>query len=101
MTRFLVGGLMLAACSLLAQSPSQRPAPDIEFVKIAAGEFMMGCSSGDSDCNTDEKPQHRVRITRPFEIGKYEVTQAEWQSVMGSNPTSTRFGSSALAKAVS
>ncbi len=34
-----------------------------------------------------ERPQHRVLISRPFEIGKYEVTQAQWEAVMGSNPS--------------
>lgn len=29
---------------------------------------------------------HRVRITKPFEMGKYEITQAQWEGVMGSNP---------------
>jgi formylglycine-generating enzyme required for sulfatase activity len=47
----------------------------------------MGCSAGDNECDEDEKPAHRVRITNGFEIGKYEVTQAMWESVMGSNPS--------------
>jgi formylglycine-generating enzyme required for sulfatase activity len=55
----------------------------LEFVRIPAGEFMMGSNSG----GEDEKPVHRVRITRPFEMGKYEVTQAQWEAVMGSNPS--------------
>jgi formylglycine-generating enzyme required for sulfatase activity len=58
-----------------------------EFVKIAPGEFMMGCSPGDAQCQTQESPVHRVGITRPFEIGKYEVTQAQWEAVMGTNPS--------------
>jgi formylglycine-generating enzyme required for sulfatase activity len=62
----------------------------IYFVKIAPGEFVMGCSSGDNDCAADEKPAHRVQITKPFEIGKYEVTQAQWQAVMGSNPSAIK-----------
>jgi formylglycine-generating enzyme required for sulfatase activity len=44
----------------------------------------MGSENG----NDDERPIHRVRITQPFEIGKYEVTQREWQTVMGTNPSS-------------
>lgn len=51
---------------------------------------MMGCSSNDSECDDDEKPAHRVQITKAFEMGKYEVTQAEWESVMGSNPSNFR-----------
>jgi formylglycine-generating enzyme required for sulfatase activity len=65
-------------------------ASNIEFIKIEPGEFLMGCSDGDNACNADEKPQHRVRITKAFEIGKFEVTQAQWQSVMGSNPSVMR-----------
>jgi formylglycine-generating enzyme required for sulfatase activity len=88
MRAFLVIALALAACVLVAQSPSAPLAMD--FVKIAPGEFMMGCSTGDADCNDDEKPQHRVQITKVFEMGKYEVTQAQWQSVMGSNPSTMK-----------
>jgi formylglycine-generating enzyme required for sulfatase activity len=60
------------------------------FVKIPAGEFDMGCSPNDRECdgaNDNERPRHRVRISKGFEIGKYEVTQAMWESVMGSNPS--------------
>ena len=47
----------------------------------------MGCSAGDNSCSPDERPVHSVRITKEFEIGKYEVTQAQWQFVMGFNPS--------------
>ena len=54
---------------------------------IQPGEFMMGCSSGDDKCTDSEKPAHRVRITKRFDLGRYEVMQAQWESVMGSNPS--------------
>jgi formylglycine-generating enzyme required for sulfatase activity len=57
------------------------------FVNIPAGNFMMGCSPEDSDCNADEKPAHRVSITRAFEMGRYQVTQAEYQAVATVNPS--------------
>ena len=57
----------------------------MEFVLIPAGTFQMG--SNDSDAYDDEKPVHTVRITQPFYLGKYEVTQGQWQAVMGSNPS--------------
>ncbi len=60
------------------------------WVKIPPGEFVMGCSPGDGECREEESPPHRVRITRGFEIGQYEVTQAEWEAVMQSNPSSTK-----------
>ena len=61
-------------------------------MKIAPGEFMMGCVEGDKDCLEDEVPTHKVRLTKGFELGKYEVTQAQWEAVMGpdSNPSETR-----------
>jgi formylglycine-generating enzyme required for sulfatase activity len=48
---------------------------------------MMGCSPGDPDCDMFEKPSHKVQITKSFEMGRYEVTQAQWQGVMGSQPS--------------
>jgi len=52
----------------------------------------MGCVEGDKDCLEDEVPRHRVRLTKGFELAKYEVTQAQWAAVMGpgSNPSETR-----------
>ena len=96
MTSIRVG--FLVAWTAFAQSPNaSKPAggattPQIEFVKIAPGEFMMGCVAGDKDCLEDEVPTHKVRLTKGFEIGKYEVTQAQWEAVMGpdSNPSETK-----------
>jgi formylglycine-generating enzyme required for sulfatase activity len=55
----------------------------MEFVLIPAGTFMMGSEKGEAD----ERPVHRVTISQPFYLGKYEVTQAQWQAVMGRNPS--------------
>jgi len=60
---------------------------DMDFVKIPAGSFLMGCSTGDTECEDNEKPQHKVRITESFYMGKYEVTQGQWKKVMGNNPS--------------
>ena len=57
------------------------------LVRIEPGEFMMGSPDSDKDAEDDEKPRHRVRITRPFYLGKYEVTQAEYEAMMGDNPS--------------
>jgi formylglycine-generating enzyme required for sulfatase activity len=59
----------------------------LEMVLISAGEFLMGSPDSDKDALKWEKPQHRVRITRPFYLGKYLVTQEQWQTVMDSNPS--------------
>src|SRR5262245_49948774 len=90
MKRILPVALLLLTCSLLAQKLSDQTSSEMQFVKIAPGEFMMGCSVGDIDCNDDERPIHRVQITKSFEIGKYEVTQAQWQAVMASNPSTIK-----------
>ncbi|HIJ83410.1 MAG: hypothetical protein HW380_200 [Magnetococcales bacterium] len=58
----------------------------IEFVRVPGGTFQMGCGSWQSDCSSDEKPVHEVRVGE-FEMGKYEVTQGQWQAVMGANPS--------------
>jgi formylglycine-generating enzyme required for sulfatase activity len=49
-----------------------------EMVVIPAGSFMMGSPAS---------APHRVTISKPFAVGKFEVTQAEWRSVMGTNPS--------------
>ncbi len=59
----------------------------LEMVSIPAGEFMMGSPDADGNAGNYEKPQHRVRITKPFYLGKYLVTQEQWEAVMGSNPS--------------
>jgi formylglycine-generating enzyme required for sulfatase activity len=75
--------------ALAGETPS-KSSTGIEFVKIQPGEFTMGCSAGDNDCTNEEKPAHHVKLTKAFEIGKYEVTQAQWQAVMGSNPSANK-----------
>jgi formylglycine-generating enzyme required for sulfatase activity len=81
--------LLVLGYGLYAQNP---PKSDVgmEFVKISPGEFMMGCSTGDNQCNSDETPKHRVQITKGFEIGKYEVTQAQWVALMQTNPSANK-----------
>ncbi|MGO8747823.1 MAG: formylglycine-generating enzyme family protein [Thermoguttaceae bacterium] len=59
----------------------------MKLILIPAGEFLMGSPDSDKDANKDEQPQHRVRITRPFYLGKYLVTQWEYERVMGKNPS--------------
>ena len=58
---------------------------EMTLKRIPAGEFLMGSPDDDKDADNNEKPQHRVRITRPFYLGAYEVTQAQYKAVMGNN----------------
>ena len=59
----------------------------IDMVKVEAGTFIMGATSEMENPYSWEKPVHQVTLTNDYYIGKYEVTQALWQSVMGSNPS--------------
>jgi formylglycine-generating enzyme required for sulfatase activity len=60
---------------------------DIEMVFVQGGTFTMGCTAEQgSDCYDWEKPAHKVTLS-DFYIGKYEVTQAQWEAIMGSNPS--------------
>lgn len=53
---------------------------------IPPGEFMMGSPETEED-RSDDETLHRVRITEPYYVGIYEVTQAEWESLMGNQPS--------------
>ncbi|GBL11357.1 serine/threonine-protein kinase pkn1 [Microcystis aeruginosa Sj] len=78
-------------------SPSPRPLPPLftenlpkgitlEMVNLLAGQFLMGSPDSDSDAWDFEKPQHQVQVNS-FAIGKYPVTQAQYEAVMGKNPS--------------
>jgi formylglycine-generating enzyme required for sulfatase activity len=62
------------------------PHTGMEFVWVPEGCFQMGCGSWTSDCYDNEKPVHEVCLDG-FWMGKYEVTQAQWEKVMGNNPS--------------
>lgn len=54
-----------------------------EFVYIPAGEFIMGSENGFDN----EKPLHKVIMSKSFEMGKYQITQKQWETVIGNNPS--------------
>ncbi|CCI09626.1 SUMF1/EgtB/PvdO family nonheme iron enzyme [Microcystis aeruginosa] len=58
----------------------------LEMVGLPAGQFLMGSPDSDPDASDFEKPQHQVQVNS-FAIGKYPVTQAQYQAVMGTNPS--------------
>jgi formylglycine-generating enzyme required for sulfatase activity len=57
-----------------------------EMVFVQGGTFRMGCTGEQGSCEDDEKPVHEVTVSS-FYMGKYEVTQAQWKTLMGSNPS--------------
>jgi formylglycine-generating enzyme required for sulfatase activity len=52
----------------------ENPKDGLKYVWIPPGTFMMGCSPGDSECESNENPSHQVTITRGFWIGQTPVT---------------------------
>jgi formylglycine-generating enzyme required for sulfatase activity len=60
-----------------------------EGVLIPAGTFLMGSPPGEAKTDKESalEKQHQVRLTEPFYIGKFEVTQAQYEKVMGANPS--------------
>ncbi|ELP56926.1 twin-arginine translocation pathway signal sequence domain protein [Microcystis aeruginosa TAIHU98] len=58
----------------------------LEMVGLPAGQFLMGSPDSDPDAKSEEKPQHQVKVNS-FAIGKYPVTQAQYEAVMGNNPS--------------
>lgn len=82
----LLAGFALTQSTLHAQATPATTFTNsigMEFVLIPAGTFKMGSESGDPD----ERPVHHVTLSRAFYLGKYEVTQGQWQAVMGTNPS--------------
>jgi len=62
----------------------------LELVLIPAGAFEMGSPAGKKARQEPDDQVHRVRITKPFYLGKYEVTQEQWEKVIGKNPSDFR-----------
>jgi formylglycine-generating enzyme required for sulfatase activity len=78
--------------------PSFTNSIGMEFVLIPAGTFLMGTPTeqvdaiaggdqADRDWIENETPQHQVEISQPFYLGRYQVTQVQWESMMGNNPS--------------
>ena len=59
----------------------------IDMIRVEAGTFVMGATPEMKDPDDEEKPAHQVTLTNDYYIGKYEVSQALWQAVMGKNPS--------------
>lgn len=84
----LVGMVGLAGLPARAEMPKAvTNSIAMKLVLVPAGQFMMGSPADEAERRDDEGPQHRVRITRPFYLGAYEVTQDQFEKVMGSNPS--------------
>lgn len=79
----------------LAKTPSAIGGPPatfknqhgIEFVNIPAGSFALGSPESELERQADEGPVKQITFSKSFYVGKYEVTQTQWQEIMGNNPS--------------
>ena len=86
--------MMLAGCSKetsVAPTPTEEPITipglNLDMMAIPAGTFVMGSPPDEDGRFPDEDLQTTVTITKPFWLGKTEVTQSQWKAVMGNNPS--------------
>ena len=99
LARQLAGGNTSAAAGATGVTTSRQPSRragderpvqlpggiKIQLVWIPPGGFPMGSPANEKDRDGDEV-QHRVQITKGFWMGRYEVTQEQWEAVMGTRP---------------
>jgi formylglycine-generating enzyme required for sulfatase activity/tRNA A-37 threonylcarbamoyl transferase component Bud32 len=100
----IAAGIGVAACALLSMAfwpagsnlgdqkngatpPKKGVKPVIEMVRIEPGEFWMGALDTDRNAQPSEKPRRKIKINQPFFLGKTEVTQGQYEEVMGTNPS--------------
>jgi uncharacterized protein (TIGR02996 family) len=75
------------AGGVLPCMPERTNSIGMRFVLIPAGRFPMGSPENEEGRADDEGPVHAVQISKPFYLGVYPVTQAQYQAVMGNNPS--------------
>ncbi|MGC3971227.1 MAG: formylglycine-generating enzyme family protein [Pirellulales bacterium] len=87
MTCALVAILVAAGASLAGEPKVVTNSVGMEFVVVSSGEFQRGSSDDDPAADADERPRRLVRITRPFALGRHEVSQEVYERVTGENPS--------------
>jgi formylglycine-generating enzyme required for sulfatase activity len=94
-------GVLPSGCSESSDQhptqPSTQPAKELtldlgnkvtmKLILIPAGKYMMGSPETEAGRDDDEGPQHEVTISKPFYMGVYEVTQEQYEQIMGKNPS--------------
>jgi formylglycine-generating enzyme required for sulfatase activity len=77
---------------IVTTASKQRHPAEPEMVFVRGGTFRMGRTGEQQNGDDDEKPAHEVTVSN-FYIGKHEVTQAQWETLMGNNPSCVKGGS--------
>ena len=91
MNTFMVAAFAIAASAIAAAANATKTltlpvGATMELIYVSPGAFTMGSPSSEAGRFNDET-QHQVTLTKGFWLGKYEVTQRQWRSVMGNNPS--------------
>ncbi|WP_290867356.1 formylglycine-generating enzyme family protein [Aquabacterium sp.] len=81
----LLSVAMASAASLDSVPREHVNSIGMRFIRIPAGSFEMGAANDDHEAGANEKPRHSVTISQDFYLGQFEVTQAQWEAVMGSS----------------
>jgi sulfatase modifying factor 1 len=87
--RILVLTVVLVSCGRPAALPPDlwtEPETGMEFLRIEPGSFEMGTPFAEP-LREPQEVRHRVTLTRPFYLGRFEATQAQWQVVLDENPS--------------
>ena len=79
---FILFALAFIALTITCKKDAQPEEPDM--ILVEGGTFTMGCTDGDCSLDGREEPAHQVTVSS-FKIGKYPITQKQWNSVMGTN----------------
>src|SRR5262249_37254475 len=101
MIRLRLSAVAVVFASALAALPADDPKPaekgaegekytsrnGMVLIRVARGKFWMGSPEDEADRIADREPQREVTVGYDFYIGQYEVTQKEWQALMGRNPS--------------
>lgn len=82
--------LLMAGFGAVVNAQESNTFMGINFVLIEAGCFAMGNPNPPSNLTTGETPSHHVCIDKPFYLGETEVTQKQWEDVMGNNPSKVK-----------
>lgn len=79
--------LIMIACAPDVITEDLGDGVTLKLVRIPAGSYLQGASPGDNEADANEKPAMRAKVSKDFLIGITEVTQAQWNAVMGVNPS--------------
>jgi formylglycine-generating enzyme required for sulfatase activity len=74
------------APQLVSDGSWMEPTTGMTFVRVPAGHFIMGSPIGEEGREEQER-RHEVVVPHPFWLGEFEVTQRQWQTIMGDNPS--------------